>query len=69
MMYVINCLNLMALFGLIMAYMVNYMQHSKIMAYMAYFAWHFGWKQICECLVFYVKNWTFANIQNHFKLG
>ena len=35
----------MALFGLIMAYVVSYMQRSKIMAYMAYFAWHFGWME------------------------
>ena len=35
----------MALFGLIMAYMVSYMQRSKIMAYMAYFACYFGWME------------------------
>lgn len=33
----------MASLGLIMDYMVSYMQRSKIMAYMAYFACHFGW--------------------------
>ena len=35
----------MALFGLIIGYMVSYIQCPKIMAYMAYFACHFGWME------------------------